>query len=198
MLGFESYADIAARLDDVAAGRQLTAHAPRPPPAAPIAPAARQAAAPEVAVPGHGWLPTSTTRTRLSIGPGRLPEVGFGLRSPLLLLRDPLLPGFLRVSPARRSCSAEAEWLASTGARELVLVSENSTSYGKDLGDLRTLERLLPQLAAIEGIDRIRVSYLQPAELRAVAARDDRASRRASRPTSTCPSSTPAPPYCAG
>jgi MiaB/RimO family radical SAM methylthiotransferase len=47
-----------------------------------------------------------------------------------------------------------------------VLVSENSTSYGKDLGDLRALEKLLPDLAAVDGIDRIRVSYLQPAELR--------------------------------
>jgi ribosomal protein S12 methylthiotransferase len=49
---------------------------------------------------------------------------------------------------------------------ELVLVSENSTSYGKDLGDLRSLEKLLPQLAATEGIARVRVAYLQPAELR--------------------------------
>ena len=61
---------------------------------------------------------------------------------------------------------AEARWLAESGARELVLVSENSTSYGKDLGDLRALEALLPQLAGVDGIDRVRVSYLQPAELR--------------------------------
>jgi ribosomal protein S12 methylthiotransferase len=47
-----------------------------------------------------------------------------------------------------------------------VLVSENSTSYGKDLGDLRSLEKLLPALAAVEGIARVRVAYLQPAELR--------------------------------
>jgi len=45
-------------------------------------------------------------------------------------------------------------------------VSENSTSYGKDLGDLRLLETLLPELAAVDGIERVRVSYLQPAELR--------------------------------
>jgi ribosomal protein S12 methylthiotransferase len=46
-------------------------------------------------------------------------------------------------------------------------VSENSTSYGKDLGDLRLLEtEVLPALAAVEGIDRVRVSYLQPAEMR--------------------------------
>jgi ribosomal protein S12 methylthiotransferase len=61
---------------------------------------------------------------------------------------------------------AEAGWLALHGARELLLVSENSTSYGKDLGDLRLLETLLPKLAAVPGIDRIRVSYLQPAEVR--------------------------------
>jgi ribosomal protein S12 methylthiotransferase len=61
---------------------------------------------------------------------------------------------------------AEAEWLAGTGVRELVLVSENSTSYGKDLGDLRSLEKLLPQLAAVEGLARVRVAYLQPAETR--------------------------------
>ena len=61
---------------------------------------------------------------------------------------------------------AEAEWLAGQGVRELLLVSENSTSYGKDLGDLRLLETLLPALAAVPGIERVRVSYLQPAEVR--------------------------------
>jgi MiaB/RimO family radical SAM methylthiotransferase len=61
---------------------------------------------------------------------------------------------------------AEAEWLAGTGVRELVLVSENSTSYGKDLGEPQALERLLPQLSAVAGIVRVRVSYLQPAEMR--------------------------------
>ena len=60
----------------------------------------------------------------------------------------------------------EAGWLAAHGARELLLVSENSTSYGKDLGDLRLLEQLLPRLAGVPGVARIRVSYLQPAEVR--------------------------------
>jgi MiaB/RimO family radical SAM methylthiotransferase len=56
--------------------------------------------------------------------------------------------------------------LAAEGVSELFLVSENTTSYGKDLGDLRLLERLLPDLAAIDGVARIRLSYLQPAEIR--------------------------------
>jgi tRNA A37 methylthiotransferase MiaB len=61
---------------------------------------------------------------------------------------------------------AEARWLAGEGVREVFLVSENSTSYGKDLGDLRLLETLLPELAAVDGLARVRVSYLQPAETR--------------------------------
>jgi len=61
---------------------------------------------------------------------------------------------------------AEAGWLAADGVRELVLVSENSTSYGKDLGNLRLLEEVLPALTRVPGIERVRVSYLQPAEVR--------------------------------
>jgi ribosomal protein S12 methylthiotransferase len=78
------------------------------------------------------------------------------------------IPAFRGAFVSRRphDLLAEADWLAAHGARELVLVSENSTSYGKDLGDLRLLESLLPQLAAVPGIHRIRVSYLQPAEVR--------------------------------
>jgi MiaB/RimO family radical SAM methylthiotransferase len=61
---------------------------------------------------------------------------------------------------------AEARWLAERGVKEVFLVSENSTSYGKDLGDLALLEKLLPELTAVDGIERVRVSYLQPAEIR--------------------------------
>ena len=62
---------------------------------------------------------------------------------------------------------AEAAWLASEGVRELVLVSENTTSWGKDLAGGRDLQpTLLRELADVDGIDRLRLMYLQPAELR--------------------------------
>ena len=61
---------------------------------------------------------------------------------------------------------AEARWLVAEGVREVFLVSENTTSYGKDLGDLRLLEQLLTELSGVDGLDWIRVSYLQPAEMR--------------------------------
>jgi ribosomal protein S12 methylthiotransferase len=61
---------------------------------------------------------------------------------------------------------AEAAWLTSRGARELVLVSENTTSWGKDLPGGRDLQpTLLRELAAVAGVERIRLMYLQPAEL---------------------------------
>ncbi len=52
------------------------------------------------------------------------------------------------------------------GAREVFLVSENTSSYGKDLGADVRLEQLLERLSGIDGLDWIRVSYLQPAEVR--------------------------------
>jgi hypothetical protein len=83
----------------------------------------------------------------------------------VLVLRDSGLPWRLRLTPPAEVLD-EAAWLGAHGVRELFLVSENTTSYGKDLADLRLLERLLPQLAAVEGISRVRCSYLQPAETR--------------------------------
>jgi ribosomal protein S12 methylthiotransferase len=78
------------------------------------------------------------------------------------------IPAFRGAYLSRRphELLAEAGWLAGEGVRELFLVSENSTSYGKDLGNLRLLEEVLPSLAATPGIVRVRLSYLQPAELR--------------------------------
>jgi ribosomal protein S12 methylthiotransferase len=166
VLGFDSYADIAARLDDVAAGRPISAHVPRDRRTLlPVAPAQRPAAAVDVALPGHAWLPSAAIRTRLDDAPFAYLKLASGCDRRCTFCAIPSFRGsFVSRPPA--DVLAEASWLASTGVRELVLVSENSTSYGKDLGDLRALETLLPQLAEVEGIDRIRVSYLQPAELR--------------------------------
>ena len=166
VLGFDSYADIVARLDDVASGRTITPHTPRDRRTLlPVTPAHRPAAAATVALPGHAWLPSSLARTRLDDAPMAYLKLASGCDRRCSFCAIPSFRGsFVSRPPAE--LVDEARWLAERGVREIVLVSENSTSYGKDLGDLRALETLLPQLAAVEGIDRIRVSYLQPAELR--------------------------------
>ncbi len=166
VLGFDSYADIVGRLDDVVAGRPVAPHTPRDRRTLlPVSPAARPAARSEVAVPGHAWLPTAASRVRLDDGPTASLKLASGCDRRCTFCAIPSFRGSF-VSRPPEDVLAEAAWLASTGVRELFLVSENSTSYGKDLGDLRALEALLPRLGAVEGIERVRVSYLQPAEMR--------------------------------
>jgi ribosomal protein S12 methylthiotransferase len=165
ILGFDSYPSIGARLDDVLAGRSIAPHTPTDRRTLlPISPARRSEAADEVTIPGHQWGPT-TARARLADSPVAYLKLASGCDRRCTFCAIPSFRGaFVSRRPA--DILAEARWLAEQGVRELVLVSENSTSYGKDLGDLRALETLLPQLAAIEGIEWVRVSYLQPAELR--------------------------------
>jgi MiaB/RimO family radical SAM methylthiotransferase len=104
-------------------------------------------------------------RRRLASGPTAALKLASGCDRRCAFCAIPAFRGsFVSRPPAE--VLTEARWLAGQGVTELVLVSENSTSYGKDLGDLRSLERLLPQLAAVEGVVRVRVAYLQPAELR--------------------------------
>jgi len=182
VLSFDDYPDISARLDAVLAGEQVTAHTPRDRrELLPLTPVARQRSA--VSLPGHasgttrpagGTLVTDehtpahlrqVLRRRLDSGPVASLKLASGCDRRCAFCAIPAFRGAF-VSRTPDELLAEAEWLAGSGVRELVLVSENSTSYGKDLGDPRLLEKLLPQLAAIDGIVRVRASYLQPAETR--------------------------------
>ncbi|HEY0126496.1 MAG TPA: MiaB/RimO family radical SAM methylthiotransferase [Blastococcus sp.] len=165
VLGFDDYGAIGDRLDDVLAGRRLVPHTPRDRrtllPISPVQRTAATAAADAPSIPGHDWL----RRRRLASGPTAALKLASGCDRRCAFCAIPTFRGaFVSRPPAE--VLAEARWLASQGVAELVLVSENSTSYGKDLGDLRSLEKLLPELAAVEGIVRVRVAYLQPAELR--------------------------------
>ena len=179
VLSFDDYTDIAARLDDVLAGKRKPAHVPRDRRTLlPVSPAHRQAAlpAPGGRPPGDP-PPGGTTRPPSPPWGPRVyrRRLAGGVTAPLKIASGCdrrcsfcAIPSFRGAFVSRRppELLAEAEWLAGQGVRELLLVSENSTSYGKDLGDLRLLETLLPELAAVDKVARVRVSYLQPAEVR--------------------------------
>jgi ribosomal protein S12 methylthiotransferase RimO len=171
VLGFDHYPEISARLTEIAGGARIEPHVPRDRRTLlPLTPVQRQATS--VVVPGHLAVDPATPahlrkvlRQRLTKGPVAPLKLASGCDRRCAFCAIPSFRGAF-VSRTPDELLAEAEWLARDGVRELVLVSENSTSYGKDLGDPRLLEKLLPQLAAVEGIVRIRVSYLQPAETR--------------------------------
>jgi ribosomal protein S12 methylthiotransferase len=169
ILSFDDYGDIGARLDDILAGHRRPAHTARDRRTLlPIAPAARPITpAPTVVDPAAPWTGPGggVFRRRLSAGVVAPLKIASGCDRRCSFCAIPSFRGAF-VSRRPPEILAEAAWLASQGVRELVLVSENSTSYGKDLGNLRLLEEVLPDLAATEGIRRVRISYLQPAELR--------------------------------
>ncbi len=189
VLGFDAYPSIGEHLEAVLGGATVPAHTPRDRRTLlPITPVERGASANvAVHVPGHAGAGGRTAggpasgapdgsavgggavgapgRRRLTAGPVAALKISSGCDRRCAFCAIPSFRGS-HVSRPVDDVLAEAEWLAGEGARELVLVSENSTSYGKDLGDLRALEKLLPQLAAVPGIVRVRTVYLQPAELR--------------------------------
>jgi ribosomal protein S12 methylthiotransferase RimO len=161
VLSFDDYTEISDKLALVLKGERLDAHVPSDRRTLlPITPVERRDA--DVALPGH--LRT-VLRRRLDRGPVAPLKIASGCDRKCAFCAIPSFRGAF-VSRTPDEILAEAHWLAADGVREVILVSENSTSYGKDLGDQRALEKLLPQLAAVEGIARVRVSYLQPAEAR--------------------------------
>lgn len=161
ILGFDHYPEIAQTLKSILAGETIVSHLPSDRRALlPISPAERKVD--QVVVPG---LTPHVYRARLTDSPWAPLKIASGCDRRCTFCAIPAFRGAF-VSRSPEEIIAEAQWLAENGVREVLLVSENSTSFGKDLGDIRALEKLLLQLCAIDGLDWVRVSYLQPAELR--------------------------------
>ncbi|MCC3772398.1 MiaB/RimO family radical SAM methylthiotransferase, partial [Streptomyces sp. UNOC14_S4] len=118
---------------------------------------------PEGLAPASG--PRAPLRRRLGSSPVASVKLASGCDRRCSFCAIPSFRGSF-ISRRPSDVLGETRWLAEQGVKEIMLVSENNTSYGKDLGDIRLLETLLPELAAVDGLERIRVSYLQPAEMR--------------------------------
>ncbi len=171
ILGFDDYEDISGRLRKILDGEKPKAHTPKDRRTLiPISPAARQEArtfkesseAQDKFKLGQG---STFSRKRLGNSPMAPLKIASGCDRRCSFCAIPLFRGAF-VSRRPTEVMDEARWLAENGVSEIFLVSENTTSYGKDFGDLKVMESLLPELAKIDGVERIRLSYLQPAEIR--------------------------------
>ena len=165
ILGFDDYQDISARLTAIVSGEKHFPHTPKDRRSLlPISPVERAAVRDAQFTPTSG-AGGSLFRKRLGKAPWAPLKIASGCDRRCSFCAIPYFRGSF-ISRRPDEILAEAAWLAKEGVSELFLVSENTTSYGKDLGDLRAMEKLLPQLAQIEGVATIRLSYLQPAEMR--------------------------------
>lgn len=76
----------------------------------------------------------------------------------------PKLRGNYRSVPMQRLVK-EAEELAAQGVKELILVAQETTLYGKDLYGEKSLHKLLRELCKVKGIRWIRILYCYPEEI---------------------------------
>ena len=169
ILGFDDYQDISARLQSIVSGNAHIPHVPRDRRSLlPIAPADRPAARQDAINESYAsslGAGGSLFRKRLGNAPWAPLKIASGCDRRCSFCAIPYFRGsFISCKPTE--IIEEGRWLAQNGVSELFLVSENTTSYGKDLGDLKLMEKILPEFAAIEGVERVRLSYLQPAEMR--------------------------------
>jgi len=162
ILGFDHYADISERLNKILNGESIKAHAPSDRrKLLPIAPAERKQPIRSTKM-GEG---ERVLRKRLDNAPVAPLKIAAGCDRRCTFCAIPFFRGAF-VSRTQDEIISEAKWLADNAVSEIFLVSENTTSYGKDLGNIRAMEEMLPRLVEIDGISRIRLSYLQPAEMR--------------------------------
>ncbi len=101
---------------------------------------------------------TTTVRRR----PSAYLKISDGCNAPCTFCIIPKMKGKLHSSPADEIV-AEAQRLAGEGVREIVLVAQDSTDYGRDLGMRDALPDLLERLAAeVPGVPWLRIMYAYP------------------------------------
>ncbi|MFZ1978719.1 MAG: 30S ribosomal protein S12 methylthiotransferase RimO [Bacteroidota bacterium] len=90
-------------------------------------------------------------------------KISEGCDNPCSFCAIPLMRGRHRSVPVKHLVQ-DAERLAGRGVKELIVIAQDSTSYGLDLYEKRSLSKLLVELHAIDGIEWIRLMYAYPAK----------------------------------
>jgi ribosomal protein S12 methylthiotransferase len=111
------------------------------------------------AEPEHDFLPRLITTPRATA----YLKIAEGCDHPCTFCIIPQLRGKFR-SRSTESILLEARALAAAGTKELILIAQDTSMYGRDRGSKRGgLAQLLEELHAVDGIEWIRLLYLYPA-----------------------------------
>lgn len=89
-------------------------------------------------------------------------KISEGCDRPCSFCAIPLMRG-THISKPVEALVEEAKLLASKGTKELLLIAQDSTYYGLDIYGERKLAGLMESLAAVQGIEWIRLHYAFPA-----------------------------------
>ncbi|MET0646873.1 MAG: 30S ribosomal protein S12 methylthiotransferase RimO [Pyrinomonadaceae bacterium] len=106
----------------------------------------------------------STPRVLATPGHFAYVKIAEGCDRPCAFCFIPQMRGHFR---SRRfgSVVAEAKQLAEQGVKELILVAQDSSRYGEDLGEQDALAHLMRELCSLEGIEWVRVMYTYPTHI---------------------------------
>jgi len=88
-------------------------------------------------------------------------KISEGCDHPCSFCAIPLMRGKHHSKPLE-SLLEEAEFLASNGTKELILIAQDTTDYGKDIYGKKNLSELLTKLSEIKKIEWIRLMYAYP------------------------------------
>ena len=88
-------------------------------------------------------------------------KISEGCDHPCSFCAIPLMRGMHKSKPME-DLIREAEFLARNNTKELILIAQDTTDYGKDIYDKRVLSDLLNKLSEIDGIEWIRLMYAYP------------------------------------
>ena len=88
-------------------------------------------------------------------------KISEGCDHPCSFCAIPLMRGMHKSKPIEELVK-EAEFLVRNNTRELIIIAQDTTDYGKDIYGKRCLHKLLSELSKIEGIDWIRLMYAYP------------------------------------
>jgi ribosomal protein S12 methylthiotransferase len=108
----------------------------------------------------------STPRVLATPGHYAYVKIAEGCDRPCAFCFIPQMRGHFR---SRRfgSVVAEVEQLAARGVKEIILVAQDSSRYGEDLGEPDALAHLMRELCRVEGIEWVRVMYTYPTHISA-------------------------------
>lgn len=111
------------------------------------------------------FFPLSYQRRLLTAGPyAPYVKISEGCDNRCTYCAIPLIRGPFRSRPEQEIID-ECRWLISHGAKEINLVSQDTTRYGRDLSGGESIVRLLERICQMEGLFLVRLLYLYPEEI---------------------------------